>query len=79
MLGVDSPQEAANSFLLRSADPDRFRPPDTVERANRYRGDLRAFVVDAWPETDPMPWQWNWHGGAIRDKFEAPQMVEFVS
>ena len=52
---MSNPKEAAHSFLLRSANPDAYKPPDTVERATRYKANLREFVVAAWPETDPMP------------------------
>ncbi len=73
---MSNPKEAAHSFLLRSANPDAYKPPDTVERATRYKANLREFVVAAWPEKDPTPFPLTWHGGAIRDKLEAPQIVE---
>ena len=43
--------EAANSFLLRSANPDACKPKETRERAEKYRGSLRQFLVAAEPET----------------------------
>jgi hypothetical protein len=48
---MSSPREAADSFLLRSANPDAYKPKETRERAEKYRGSLRQFVVAAEPET----------------------------
>jgi len=69
-------EEEADGFLLHSANPDAYKPPDIIERVARYKANLREFVVAAWPEKDPTPFPLTWHGGAIRDKLEAPQIVE---
>lgn len=43
--------EAANSFLPRSANPDAYKLKETRERAEKYRGSSREFVVAARAET----------------------------